>query len=233
MREAREYLFVALDQMSPEDALALARQVAPEVGGFKVGMDLFNQGGPPVVREVVALGRPVFLDLKLHDIPQTVARGVRAVRDLGVRYVNVHASGGAAMLRLAKEAAGDEVRLLAVTLLTSMDEPTAQAVGWQGTPKDIVLRLARIGQEAGVDGYVTSGEEAPELRRLFPGATLAVPGVRRAADGLQDQRRVVTPAMARRAGADLIIVGRAITEAQDPVAAAGAFVEEIAEGETE
>lgn len=230
MRQASEYLYVALDQMTPEEAEGLARRLAAEVGGFKVGMDLFNQGGPQVVRQIVALGRPVFLDLKLHDIPQTVARGVKAVRELGARYVNVHAAGGTAMLQAAKEAAGDDVGVLAVTLLTSIDGETAQAIGWQGSPAQIVERLARIGQEGGVDGFVTSGEEAARLRALWPGAVLAVPGVRRPADSLGDQRRVVTPDAAWRAGADLIIVGRPIARAADPVAAAQAFVQEIAEG---
>lgn len=228
---AREYLYIPLDQMEPEEALALARKLAPEVGGFKVGMDLFNQGGPSVVREVVAFGRPVFLDLKLHDIPQTVARGVRAVRNLGVRYLTVHAAGGEAMLRAAQEEAGDVLRLLAVTLLTSIDQATALAIGWQEAPQEIVLRLARIAQDAGLRGYITSGEEAARLRALAPDASIGVPGVRRAQDASGDQRRVVTPAAARRAGADLIIVGRPITKAADPVAAAQAFVQEIGEGE--
>ncbi len=229
---AQDYLYAALDQMDPEQALALARRIASHVGGFKIGMDLFNQGGPDVVRAVVELGRPVFLDLKLHDIPQTVARGVQAVRDLGVRYLNVHATGGETMLRAAREAAGSRLHLLAVTLLTSIDAAAAAAIGWQGTPQEIVERLVRITQSAGIEGYVTSGEEAAMLRRLAPGSVIAVPGVRRAKDAVADQRRVVTPAQARRAGADLIIVGRAIAQAPDPLGAAQAFVEEIAEGET-
>ena len=228
---AREYLYIPLDQMEPEEALALGRKLAPEVGGFKVGMDLFYQGGPRVAEQIVSLGRPVFLDLKLHDIPQTVARGVRAVRGLGVRYLTVHAAGGEAMLRAAQEEAGDALRLLAVTLLTSIDQATAQAIGWQEAPQEIVLRLARIAQAAGLRGYITSGEEAPRLRALAPDASIGVPGVRRAQDASGDQRRVVTPAAARRAGADLIIVGRPITRAADPVAAARAFVREIEAGE--
>ncbi len=229
---AQDYLYVGLDQMDPQGALALARRIAPHVGGFKIGMDLFNQGGPDIVRAVVDLGRPVFLDLKLHDIPRTVERGVQAVRGLGVRYLNVHASGGEAMLRAAREAAGETLHILAVTLLTSIDAATAAAIGWQGTPREIVERLVRITQAAGVDGYVTSGEEAALLRRMAPGSVIAVPGVRRAEDAVGDQKRVVTPAQARRAGADLIIVARAIAQARDPVAAAQAFVREIAEGET-
>jgi len=228
---AQEHLYIPLDQMEPEEALALARRLAPEVGGFKVGMDLFFQGGPAVAREVVQLGLPVFLDLKLHDIPQTVARGVRAVRELGVRYLTVHAAGGEAMLRAAQEEAGEELRLLAVTLLTSIDGQTAQAIGWRETPQEIVLRLAKIARDAGLRGYITSGEEAARIRALAPDAAIGVPGVRRTQDATGDQRRVVTPAAALRAGADLIIVGRPITQAQDPVAAARAFVEEIAQGE--
>ena len=228
---AREHLFIPLDQMEPETALALAAKLAPEVGGFKVGMDLFYQGGPKVAEEIVKLGLPVFLDLKLHDIPQTVARGVRAVRRLGVRYLTVHAAGGEAMLRAAQTEAGDELRLLAVTLLTSIDVQAARSIGWQEAPQEIVLRLAGIAREAGLKGYITSGEEAALVRALAPDATIGVPGVRRAQDASGDQKRVVTPAAALKAGADLIIVGRPITQAADPVAAARAFVAEIAEGE--
>ncbi len=228
---AREHLFIPLDQMEPETALALAAKLAPEVGGFKVGMDLFYQGGPKVAEEIVKLGLPVFLDLKLHDIPQTVARGVRAVRRLGVRYLTVHAAGGEAMLRAAQTEAGDELRLLAVTLLTSIDVQAARSIGWQELPQEIVLRLAGIAREAGLKGYITSGEEAALVRALAPDATIGVPGVRRAQDASGDQKRVVTPAAALKAGADLIIVGRPITQAADPVAAARAFVAEIAEGE--
>ncbi len=228
---AREHLFIPLDQMEPEAALALAAKLAPEVGGFKVGMDLFYQGGPKVAEEIVKLGLPVFLDLKLHDIPQTVARGVRAVRRLGVRYLTVHAAGGEAMLRAAQAEAGEELRLLAVTLLTSIDAQAARSIGWQELPQEIVLRLAGIAREAGLKGYITSGEEAALVRALAPDATIGVPGVRRAQDASGDQKRVVTPAAALKAGADLIIVGRPITQAADPVAAARAFVAEIAEGE--
>jgi orotidine-5'-phosphate decarboxylase len=216
--------------MAPDAALALARRLAPEVGGFKVGMDLFYQGGPAIAQEVVQLGLPVFLDLKLHDIPQTVARGVAAVRGLGVRYLTVHAGGGEAMLRAAQAEAGADLRLLAVTLLTSIDAQAAQALGWHETPQEIVLRLARIARDAGLKGYITSGAEASGLRALAPDAVIGVPGVRRAQDAAGDQRRVVTPAAALRAGADLIIVGRPIIGAADPVAAARAFVQEIAEG---
>ncbi len=228
---ARERLYIPLDQLEPEAALTLARELAPEVGGFKVGMDLFYQGGPQAVQEVVRLGLPVFLDLKLHDIPQTVARGVRAVRRLGVRYLTVHAAGGEAMLRAAQAEADEDLRLLAVTLLTSIDLQAARAIGWQETPQEIVLRLARIAHDAGLKGYITSGEEAAGIRLLAKDAVIGVPGVRRAQDAAGDQRRVVTPRAALRAGADLIIVGRPITQAADPVAAAKAFVEEIAEGE--
>lgn len=226
----KDYLFVALDQLEADAALALAQRLRPEVGGFKVGMELFYKSGPDAVAAVVDLGLPVFLDLKLHDIPQTVGQAVRAVRPLGVRYLTVHASGGETMLRYAQEAAGDEIVLLAVTLVTSIDAETARAVGWQEEPEEIVARLAGIALRAGLHGFVASGAEAALCRALAPKASIAVPGVRRAADAAGDQRRVVTPAQARAAGADVIVVGRPIVQAPDPVEAARDFVAQIAQG---
>lgn len=227
----QERLFVALDQMAPERALAFAQEVRGAVGGFKVGLELFTLGGPAVARAIVDLGRPVFLDLKLHDIPQTVGGAVRAVRALGVRFLTVHAAGGSAMLRAAQEAAGEELQLLAVTLLTSIGAEEAERLGL-GNPGDAVRRLAAVTWESGVQGFITSGHELAELRRTHPEAVIGVPGIRRLEDTAGDQSRVTTPAQAVRLGASFLVVGRPITQARDPIAAARAFVREIEEGET-
>lgn len=230
MRTAREYLFVALDQMEPDEAVTLARKLRDSVGGYKVGMELTYRGGPDVARRIAELGRPVFLDLKLHDIPQTVAQAVRAVRGVGCRYVTLHLSGGEAMARAAQDAAEGELTVLGVTVLTSLDAQALAQVGFGGTPAEVAERLLGVGIAAGIDGYITSGQECRMLRARVPGAAIGVPGVRRAQDAAGDQRRVVTPAQAVADGADLVIVGRPITRAADPVLAAEDFVREIEGG---
>ena len=186
----------------------------------------------PVARAIAELGRAVFLDLKLHDIPATVAHAVRAVARLGMCYLTVDLTGGGAMVREAQLAAeeGGGLTLLGVTLLTSIDADEAQAIGFEGTPQEIVARLGRLGLAAGIGGFVTSGAELGRLRAMAPGAVIAVPGVRRAQDALGDQRRVVTPQSARSGGADLIVVGRPIIRAEDPIASARSFVQELALG---
>ena len=230
MKDARDYLFVALDQMEPDEAVEMAQGLKAHVGGFKVGMELTYRGGPEVARRIAALGRPVFLDLKLHDIPQTVAQAVRAVRGVGCRYVTIHLSGGEAMASAAQEAAEGELTVLGVTVLTSLDAEALRQVGFSEEPAAVTERLVGVGVAAGIGGYITSGRECRMLRGRVPGAAIGVPGVRRAEDAAGDQRRVVTPAAAVRDGADLVIVGRPITRAADPAAAAGAFVREIAGG---
>lgn len=228
--QGRERLFIALDQMAPDEAVQFARTMQQSVGGFKVGLELYTLGGPEVTRRIAGLGLPVFLDLKLHDIPQTVSGAVRAARTLGIRYLTVHAAGGRTMLQAAQAEAGDAVQLLSVTLLTSIDAGEAGRIGL-GAPADAVRRLADLTIEAGVHGFITSGAEVGSLHARFGEAVIGVPGIRRGADGTQDQARVATPLQAVRDGASFLVVGRPITKASDPMAAAAEFVSEIREGE--
>lgn len=218
-------IIVALDTDSPEGALATARSLVGEVGMFKVGMELFPRGGAELVRALQALGHGVFLDLKFHDIPNTVAGAVRAAAALGVRFATVHASGGRAMLAAAAEAAGRTgMAVLAVTVLTSMDDQDLAEVGFAGGAAVSVLRLAELAAAAGVHGIVCSAREVAQVRGgLGKGPVLVTPGVRMPGGETGDQKRVVTPAEAIRRGADYLVVGRPITKAPDPVAAARAF----------
>jgi orotidine-5'-phosphate decarboxylase len=234
--DARARLAVALDLSDRAALLAMARRVAPEAGVLKLGLEAFVAEGPALVREVVASGADVFLDLKLHDIPNTVGRAAAAAVATGAAIVNCHASGGRAMMeafggegRAAAAKAGRPApRLVAVTILTSLDAGALAAVGIAGTPGDAALRLAVLARESGLDGVVCSPEEIAAVRAAC-GADflLVVPGVRPAGADPGDQKRVATPAEAIRAGADLLVVGRPITGAPDPAAAARAIVREI------
>ena len=216
----RDQLALALDVSSADEALRLVDQTAESVGVYKIGMQLFYAEGPALVRRIKGQGRKVFLDLKLHDIPNTVASAVRSLTPLGVDFLTLHAGGGPAMLRAAVDAAGD-MRLLAVTVLTSMDEAELQSVGIAQPPADHVLRLARLAQTAGVNGLVCSPLEAKLLRRsLGSDAFLVCPGIRPAGSAQGDQKRVATPAQALADGANLLVVGRPIRNAQDPGLAA-------------
>ena len=234
-------LIVALDFDSLSSAVKFAKQVADLVGMFKIGNQLFTAAGPAAVKEVSALGAGVFLDLKFHDIPNTVAGAVLSAAALtGVQLVNVHALGGRAMLEAAVQAisagvpmGADRPRLLAVTILTSMDQKTMKEVGIGGAPKLRVTKLAQLAKSAGVDGVVASVEEARAIRKACGRDFLIVtPGVRlkekSASSGQDDQARTATPTEAIRAGADFLVVGRPILAAADPRAAAQAIVEEIA-----
>jgi orotidine-5'-phosphate decarboxylase len=227
-------VFCALDRPDRAGALGLARAVAPHVGGLKVGLEFFAACGPEGVREVVGLGRPVFLDLKLHDIPNTVAGAVRGVCGLGVAMLTLHAAGGPAMLRAAVAAAREADAspwLLGVTVLTSLDEGDLVAVGVPGAVTDQVLRLADLAQACGLDGVICSPLELEALRRrVDPGFRLVVPGIRPAGTGAGDQKRTLGPAEALARGADVLVVGRPITAAPDPAAAAAAIAAEIAAG---
>jgi orotidine-5'-phosphate decarboxylase len=237
----RSSLVVALDFDSLSSALKFAKQVADLVGMFKIGSQLFTTAGPEAVRQVAQLGTGIFLDLKFHDIPNTVAGAVLASAAMpGVQLVNVHALGGTAMMRAAAQAASagvpmgaDRTRLLAVTILTSMDQKAIREVGIGGAPKSRVVKLAKLAQKAGVDGVVASVEEAKAIRKACGREFLiATPGVRPKDNGVgakkDDQARTATPREAIKAGADFIIVGRPILAAADPRAAAQQVVDEIA-----
>jgi orotidine-5'-phosphate decarboxylase len=236
----RSSLIVALDFDSLTMAVKFARQISDLVGMFKIGNQLFTAAGPEAVREIAQLGSGIFLDLKFHDIPNTVAGAVLASAALpGVQLINVHSLGGTAMMRAAAQAASasvamgaDRTRVLAVTVLTSMDKAALREVGVGGPPKSRVVKLAKLAQAAGIDGVVASSQEAKAIRKTCgPDFIIATPGVRSkdkgAPDVRDDQARTATPREAIRAGADFIIVGRPILAAPDPRAAAQRIVEEI------
>ena len=237
--EARSRLIVALDYDRLAPALAAAKRLVGSVGLFKVGKQLFTAEGPQALARLSELGLGIFLDLKYHDIPNTVAGAVAAALRLpGVRMLNVHALGGSAMMRAAARAADESrigeshsAKLLAVTLLTSHDAGVMREVGLTGTPQTRAVKLARLARRAKLDGVVASAREIRAIRvACGKNFLIVVPGMRPAGAAIGDQRRIATPEEAIRAGADYLIVGRPITEAQDPVAAAAAIVEEIARG---
>jgi orotidine-5'-phosphate decarboxylase len=236
----RSSLIVALDFDALSSAVKFAKQVADLVGMFKIGNQLFTAAGPAAVKEVAALGTGIFLDLKFHDIPNTVAGAVLSAAAMtGVQLVNVHALGGKAMLEAAVQAisagvpmGADRPRLLAVTILTSMDQKTMKEVGISGAPKLRVVKLAQLAKKVGVDGVVASVEEAKDIRKACGRDFLIVtPGVRpkdsKVESKSEDHARKATPTEAIRAGADFLVVGRPILAAADPRAAAQAVVEEI------
>jgi orotidine-5'-phosphate decarboxylase len=229
-------LIVALDLDRLGPATALARKLRGAAGIFKVGGQLFTAEGPRAVTKLADLGFDIFLDLKFHDIPNTVAHAVAAALRLPrVRLVTLHASGGLAVMRAAREAVGTKKHrpaLLAVTVLTSFDEPTLREIGMEGSLGSRVVALARLARTAGMDGVVCSALEAPAVRReLGPDFKILVPGVRPASAATNDQSRIATPGDAVRAGADYLVVGRPITAANDPRKAALEIVAEIAGAE--
>ena len=225
-------LIVALDFPDAQSALAAAGAVGKAASTFKVGKQLFTAEGPQVVKDLVAAGRRVFLDLKFHDIPDTVAGAVASAAELGVDLLTVHASGGRKMLESAVKASGNSTarpNILAVTVLTSLDDSDLADVGIRDSALEQVLRLARLAKSAGCAGVVASPLEAVELRReLGPDFLIVTPGVRPAGEPAGDQARVSTPAQAITAGASHIVVGRPITGSKDPAGAARAIVAEIA-----
>lgn len=237
----RSSLIVALDFDSISTAVKFAKQVADLVGMFKIGSQLFTSAGPEAVRQIAQLGAGIFLDLKFHDIPNTVAGAVLASAGMpGVQLVNVHALGGTAMMRAAAQAVSagvpmgaDRTRLLAVTVLTSMDQKAIREVGIGGAPNLRAVKLAKLAQKAGVDGVVASVQEAKAIRKACGREFLIVtPGVRAKDKSIgakkDDQARTATPREAIKAGADFIVVGRPILAAADPRAAAQDIVDEIA-----
>ena len=230
MDDPRQRLIVALDFSSAAAAQRLAAAVGESAFFYKVGMQLYTAEGPRVVQDLVASGRKVFLDLKYHDIPNTVASAVKEAAGLGVSMLTVHASGGSRMLRAATEAASANPSLivLGVTVLTSLGAADLDELGLQGGLQDQVVRLAQLALQSGCRGIVTSAREAPAVRRELRGDfALVTPGVRPAGTVRGDQERVVTPAEAIAAGATHIVVGRPITAAPDPASAAQAILTEI------
>jgi orotidine-5'-phosphate decarboxylase len=232
-------ILVALDVDGPDAARTLADGLRGAVGGFKIGMQLFTSAGPGVVRSFVEQGDRVFLDLKFHDIPNTVAGAVAAAAELGVWMVNVHAGGGRAMLEAARRGAvegaarrgGPRPLVIAVTVLTSMDADTLATIGIAESPLDHVVRLARLTQDAGLDGVVASPREVEAIRQACgPDFCIVTPGIRggSAATGPDDQQRTTTPADAIAAGSSYLVVGRPITGASSPRDAALAIEREIA-----
>lgn len=214
--EAARRIAVALDTSQRDQFRRWISWFGPRVGVLKVGLEAFVRWGPAAVEEAKAQAEAIFLDLKLHDIPNTVAGAVRSARALGVRYLTVHAGGGPAMLEAAVEAAGGEVAILAVTLLTHLDDGQLNALDLAGPASRRVERWARLARQAGCAGIVCSPLEAAALRRANPAPFLLVtPGVRPVTAAPGDQRRTATPGQALRAGADLLVIGRPLTRAPD------------------
>jgi orotidine-5'-phosphate decarboxylase len=226
-------VIVALDYGGAVAALALADRLHPSQCGVKIGKELFTAAGPALVETLAKRGFPVFLDLKYHDIPNTVANACRAAAALGVWMLNVHALGGSAMMKAAREAVASCVprpQLIAVTLLTSMGAAELDEVGIAGAAPDAVLRLARLARACGLDGVVASAQEAALLRReCGAGFGIVTPGIRPAASLRDDQQRVATPRAAIASGANYLVIGRPITRAPDPLAALAAINREVEE----
>jgi orotidine-5'-phosphate decarboxylase len=226
---ARDRLIVALDVPKADAARELVAQLADRVGMFKVGSQLFTAAGPDLVHEITALGRKVFLDLKFHDIPNTVAGAVSSASRLGVSLMSVHGLGGRAMLEAAVGALpAMGTRLLAITILTSHDEKSLAQIGVNGTLHESVRRLAGLAKDAGLDGVVASPREVPLIREACGrDFVIVTPGIRPAGAEAGDQARAATPSAALSAGADFLVVGRPITEAPSPAEAADAIVSEM------
>lgn len=230
-------VYVALDTTDVLQATALAASLRGLVGGVKLGLEFFVANGPAGIEAVSGLGMPIFLDLKLHDIPNTVAGAMKGVARLAPRYATIHAAGGFAMMKAAVDSARAEAQLvgrtptkvLAVTILTSIDQGAMEAVGYQGSVLDQVKRLAVLAQAAGVDGIVCSPHEVETVRAVVgPGMVLVVPGIRPAWAEAGDQKRIMTPKEAVTRGADILVIGRPITSASYPAEAAKRIVEELA-----
>lgn len=209
-------IFVAIDTPDLARAIELAEAVRDHAGGVKVGLEFFSAQGPAGVERIGGLGLPVFLDLKLHDIPNTVAKAVEALAPLEPSILTVHAAGGHEMLRAAKRAAPRQTKVVAVTLLTSLDAGDLNDLGIQRSPADQVAHFAWVARNAGIDGIVCSGAEVGAAKAAWPDGFFVVPGIRPAGADLADQKRVVTPAQALHDGASVLVIGRPITGAADP-----------------
>jgi orotidine-5'-phosphate decarboxylase len=231
----RQRIIVALDVPTANEARRLVDELGDAVGAFKVGMQLFAAAGPEFVRELTSRGIKVFLDLKFHDIPHQVAGAARAAAELGVSLFTMHASGGSEMMQRAVHSvkeSGTNAKVLAITVLTSIDETILSQIGVSSTPSESVQRLARLAHDSGVDGVVASPQEIQTIRGLVanPEFLVVTPGIRPSTNEPEDQKRVATPAAAIAAGASYLVVGRPISGAADPVAAAHQIVTEMEEG---
>jgi orotidine-5'-phosphate decarboxylase len=225
-------LLVALDLATAEEAVRLATKLKPAVGGFKVGLELLSGPGPGVISALRRLDLPVFVDAKLHDIPNTVKAAARQLATWGARWVTIHASGGrpmieAAVMGLAAGSRGNPAGVLAVTVLTSLDAAQLAAIGVTATPGRQVSRLARLAAAGGVEGVVCAPQELGDVAQVAPGLLRFTPGIRPAGTGPDDQLRTATPQEAIRRGADYLVVGRPITRAPDPIAAAERILAEL------
>ena len=213
-------VYLALDVPRLRDAVDLAKKVKNHVGGVKLGLEFFNAHGAHGVHMLAQLGLPVFLDLKLHDIPNTVAGAMQAIHVLEPAIVTIHACGGRAMMEDAKAAAGEHTKVVGVTMLTSLDARDLEAMGVGGTPEDHVLRLAELAHKSGLDGVVCSGHEIKAVHGQWKDGFFVVPGLRLDSANAGDQKRVVTPRQARDDGASVLVIGRPISRAEDPEEAA-------------
>ena len=216
-------IYVAIDTVDLDRAKAIAAKVRNHVGGIKLGLEFYSAHGAEGVRAMAALNLPIFLDLKLHDIPNTVAKAVQALHPLQPAILTVHAAGGRAMMEDAKAAAPSGTKVVGVTILTSLDEDDLASIGVEGDPHKQVARLTALAREAGLDGVVCSGAEVAAAKKSWPDGFFVVPGVRPAGGSAGDQKRVVTPRRALDAGASILVIGRPITRAEDPDAAVRAI----------
>lgn len=225
-------IVVAMDFDNANACLTMAKRLSPKDCRLKVGKELFTTCGPMIVDQLMNLGFDVFLDLKFHDIPNTTAKAVKAAADLGVWMVNVHASGGERMMLAAREAlehrSGSRPLLIAVTVLTSMEQSDLLGVGIQSSPEEQVIKLASLTHRCGLDGIVCSAQEAPMMRTHFGNDfCLVTPGIRLASSPTDDQRRTLTPAAAIEAGSSYLVIGRPITQAPDPIATCQAIIQTL------
>lgn len=216
-------VYLALDVPQIEAGKALLNKIKGHIGGVKLGLEFFCTHGHHGVHEIAHMGLPIFLDLKFHDIPNTVAGAMQAIHVLQPKVVTVHASGGRAMMEDAKAAAAEGCKVVAVTMLTSLDERDLAATGVGGNSHDQVMRLAELAESAGLDGIVCSGKEVGKVHRQWKDGFFVVPGLRPAGASVGDQKRVVTPRQARDDGASVLVIGRPISKAPDPAAAARAI----------
>ena len=220
-------IFVAIDTPGLQRATEVAQALRGSIGGVKLGLEFFCANGPEGVARIAEIGIPLFLDLKLHDIPNTVAGAVRSLTPLQPAIVTVHAAGGRAMLEAAKAAAGQNTKVVAVTVLTSLDQSDLRSIGVDDAPHDQVQRLAALARDSGLDGIFCSGAEVKAAHSGWTDGFFVVPGVRPEGSAVGDQKRVVTPGAAVADGASILVIGRPITEAADPAAAARAIAQSL------